>query len=158
MAFVHLQLVKSEMGICTLSTTQTSIESGNWIECNLIASIADGSPIEFTVSESGKEYLDGANPQLHVKAEITRADEADIANDAQVGPVNLFLHSLFSDVDLSLNETSITSSNNKYAYRAYIETLLSYRSIAKESQLTSQLYYKDIAGTLKEINPYNDGL
>ena len=100
--------------------------------------------------------MDAANTQLYVKAKITQADGTDIAGDAQVGPVNLFLHSLFSDVDVSLNETPVTSSNNTYAYRAYIENLLSYGSTAKQSQLTSQLYYKDVAGALEEINPYDD--
>ena len=159
MAFVHPQsceCMKSELDIFTVPPTQTSIESGNWVEYNPIASIADGSPIEFTVSGSGQDYLDAANTQLYVKAKITRADETDIANDAAVGPVNLLLHSLFSDVDVSLNETSVTSSNNMYAYRAYIETLLSYGTTAKQSQLTSQLYYKDVAGALEEINPYDD--
>ena len=47
----------------------------------------------------------------------------------------------------------MTSSNNTYAY---IETLLSYGTTAKKSQLTSQLYYKDVAGALEEINPYDD--
>ena len=100
--------------------------------------------------------MNAANTQLYVKAIITRADGANIAGDAQVGPVNLFLHSLFSDVGVSLNETSVTSSNNTYAHRAYIGTLLSYGSTAKKYQQTSQLYYKDNAGALEEINPYND--
>ena len=159
MAFVHPQsceCMKSELDIFTVPPTQTSIESGNWVEYNPIASIADGSPIEFTVSGSGQDYLDAANTQLYVKAKITQADGTDIAGDAQVGPVNLFLHSLFSDVDISLNETPVTSSNNTYAYRAYIENLLSYGTTAKQSQLTSQLYYKDVAEALEEINPYDD--
>ena len=148
--------MKCELDIFTVPPTQTSIETGSWVEYNPIASIADGSPIEFTVSGSGQDYLDAANTQLYVKAEITRADGADIAGDAQVGPVNLFLHSLFSDVNVSLNETCVTSSNHTYAYRAYTETLLSYGTTAKQSQLMSQLYYKDVAGALEEINPYND--
>ena len=159
MAFVHpksCECMKSELDIFTVPPTQTSIETGNWVEYNPIASIADGSPIEFTVSGSGKDYLDAANTQLYVKAKITQADGTDIAADAQVGPVNLFLHSLFFDVDVSLNETPVTSSNNTYAYRAYIENLLSYGSTSKQSQLNSQRYYKDVAGALEEINPYND--
>ena len=100
--------------------------------------------------------MDAANTQLYVKAKISRADGAAIAADAQVGPVNLFLHSLFSDVEVSLNETPVTSLNNTYAYRAYIETLLSYGSTAKQSQLTSQLYYKGDAGAMEERNPYNE--
>jgi hypothetical protein len=56
------------------------------------------------------------------------------------------LHALFSEVDVKLNGTLITSSNNTYPYRAYIETLLSYGHDAKRSQLTSALYYKDEGG------------
>ena len=123
--------MKSELDIFTVLPTQTSIETGNWVEYSPIASIADGSPIEFSVSGSEQDYLNAANTQFHVEAKITRADGANIAGDAQVGPVNLFLHSLFSDVNVSLNEMSVTSSNNTYAYRAYIETLLSYGSTAK---------------------------
>jgi hypothetical protein len=56
------------------------------------------------------------------------------------------LHSLFSEIDVKLNGTLISSSNNTYPYRAYIETLLSYGYDAKRSQLTSALYYKDVGG------------
>ena len=90
------------------------------------------------------------------KQECYRLTETAIADDAQVGPINLFLHSLFSDVEVSLNDTPVTSSNTTYAYRAYIKTLLSYGTTAKESQLTAQLYYKDDAGAMEERNPYNN--
>ena len=60
--------------------------------------------------------------------------------------MNLFLHSLFSQVDISLNGTLITASTNPY--RAMLETLLSYGEDAKSSQLTSALYYKDQAGQM----------
>jgi hypothetical protein len=64
-----------------------------------------------------------------------------------------YLHSLFSQVDVLLNGTLITSSINTYAYRAYIETLLSYGTDAKSSQLTSALFYKDEAGKMDKPNP-----
>ena len=159
MAFVHPQsceCMKSELDIFTIPPTQISIETGNWVEYNPIATIHDGSSIEFSVSGSGQDYLDAANTQLYVKAKITQADGTAIANDAAVGPINLFLHSLFSDVEVSLNETPVTSSNNTYAYRAYIETLLSYGTTAKQSQLTSQLYYKDEISAMEERNPYSN--
>jgi hypothetical protein len=60
---------------------------------------------------------------------------------------------MFSQVDISLNGTLITSSTNTYAYRAYIETLLSYGLEAKSSQLTSALFYKDDAGKMDRSNP-----
>lgn len=70
-----------------------------------------------------------------------------------MGPTNLFLHSLFSQVDVSLNERLISSSTNTYAYRAMLETLLNYGDEAKKSQLTMSLFYKDTPGKMDTVNP-----
>ena len=88
--------------------------------------MSDGSPIEFDVSGTGDDYVDFSNTMLYMKAKVTQPNDANLAADTDVGPVNLFLHSLFSKVDISLNGTLITSSTNTYPYRAMLETLLSY--------------------------------
>ena len=59
------------------------------------------------VSGTGEEYLDLAKTQLLVKAKITKANGTALDAETKVGPVNLFLHSLFSQVDVSLNERII---------------------------------------------------
>ena len=154
MAFVHPQsceCIKSELDIFAVPPTQTSIEHGQYVEYNPIAAIALGQPIEFNISGGGQDYLDLANTQLYVKAQILRQNGNPLQDADDVGPVNLFLHSLFSEVDISLNDTQITSSNNTYPYRAYLETLLSYGPDAKASQLSSSMYYKDTAGAMDEI-------
>ena len=46
-----------------------------------------------------------------------------------------------------LNGKEVTPAIRTYPYRAYFETLLNYVS-AKESQLTSALYYKDTPGEM----------
>ncbi|GBM56826.1 hypothetical protein AVEN_227336-1 [Araneus ventricosus] len=60
-----------------------------------------------------------------------------------MGPLNLFLHSLFSYVDVSLNDRLVSSPNNTYPYRAYIETLLNHGYDSKTSQLITEMFYKD---------------
>jgi len=159
MAFIHplsCECAKSELDIFDVPPTQTSIEGGCWVDYNPVASISDGTPIEFNVSGTGQDYLDLANTQLCVKAKITRFNDGATDPTDHVGPVNLFLHSLFCEVDVSLNDTLVTSSNNTYAYRAYLETLLSYGPQAKLSQLTAALYYKDVAEHMEDANPYDD--
>jgi len=106
--------------------TQTSIGQGSWIEYHPITGLADGSPIEFDVNANGEDCIDFANTLLYVRAKLTAMDNANLAADAVVGSVNLFLHSMFTEVDISLNGTLITSSTNTYPYRAVLETLLSY--------------------------------
>jgi len=86
---------------------------------------------------------------------------------AVIGPVNLFLHSLFSQVDISLNGTqapqqstdeleadrrTVFTSTNTYPYRTMIETLLSYDADAKAYQLTSSLFYADDADRMHSID------
>ena len=95
--------------------------------------------------------MDLANTYLFVRAMVTKADGSDLDTDNPVGPVNNWLHSLFSQVDVYLNDTLVTPSTNTYPYCAYIETALSYSSDAMETQLTSQLWYKDTAGRMDSV-------
>jgi len=64
-------------------------------------------------------------------------------DDTRLGLTNLFMHSLFSQLDISFNSQLISTSNNVYPYRAYLETLLSYGSDYKSSQGTCPLFYTD---------------
>ena len=108
MVFVHPQsceCVKSELDIFIVPPTQTSIESGSTVEYNPIASIADGTPIEFSITGGGQDYIDLSNTELYVKVKVLRADNTPITATDPVGPINLLLHSLFSEVDISLNDT-----------------------------------------------------
>jgi hypothetical protein len=67
------------------------------------------------------------------------------------------MHFLFSDVNVSLNEKLVSAPSSMYPYRAYIETLLSYGSAAKESQLTSVMWYKDTPGQQGKRTKGNKG-
>ena len=159
MAFVHplsSECLKSELDLFSVPMTQTSIESASYVEYNPISTLTDGTPIEFVINGSGQDYLDLANTHLYVKAQILKANSQPIDANSEVGPVNLILQSLFSEVDIKLNDVLITSTNNTYAYRAYLETLLSYGSDAKNSQLGASLFIKDEAGKMENANPRED--
>ncbi|XP_038058848.1 uncharacterized protein F54H12.2-like [Patiria miniata] len=97
--------------------------------------------------------MDLNQTQLYVRAKITKADGSNLTDADHVGPVNLLLQSLFSQIDVSLNERLISPSTPTYPYRAIIETLLSYGSDAQISQLTAALFYKDTAGKMDSANP-----
>ena len=113
------------------------------MEYHPLSSLSPPVPIEFTISGGGAEYLDFNNTYLHVRAKITRANGVALADTTDVASVNYWLHTLFSQVDVSLNDTLISPSENTYPYRAYIESTLSYGRDAKKSLLTSALYYRD---------------
>ena len=81
------------------------------------------------------------------------ADGEDLGAEDQIAPQNLFLQSLFSQVNVSLNDKLLTPSATTYPYRAMIETLLNFGPAAKQSQMTSGLYYKDTPGKMDVVNP-----
>lgn len=68
------------------------------------------------------------------------------------------MHSLFNQIDVSLNQKLVSSANNGYAYRAYIENLLNYGKEAKNSYLTSVLWFKDTSSKMDDLTDLNLGL
>jgi len=108
------------------------------------------APIEFDVTGTGEDCLDMSNVMLYVRAKVTTNAGADIGADSTAIPVNLLLHSMFTQVDVFLNGTLISSSTNTYPYRSMLETLLSYGEDIKKSQLTSELFYKDDSSRMDE--------
>ena len=83
--------------------------------------------------------------RVHLRCRIDKTGGPD---DATVTPVNLFPHSLFRQIEVQLNGVQVNDASNTYAYRAYLETLLSYGSEAKNSHLTIQGWFDDKTPTL----------
>lgn len=146
MAFRHLsscESFKSELDLFTLPPTQNSIESGHWVQFKPVSSLSEGAPIEFVIANNNNDYIDLVNTFLHVNVSVTRADGTKLKTTDGTSTVNNLLYSMFSQVDVSLNGHSMSHSNHLYPYRAYLENLLNFNQTAKESRLTSALWYKD---------------
>jgi hypothetical protein len=162
MAFInsHQHLtVNSELDLFSVPPTQESVESGHYLSYRPISSISTHAPIEFSVLNNGEEYIDLAHIHLYLKVKLTKIEKVSATNVRSldnVGPINNFMHSLFSQVDVSLNQRCVTPPSNNYNYRAYISNLLNYGEDAKKSHLTSSLWFKDTAGRM-EASDVNEG-
>ena len=91
---------------------------------------------------------------------MTKVDGSPIASPVnKVAFVNLTLHSLFRQVDLFLQNKVISPNISvNYAYKAMLDVLLHYGFPSKESQLQSELYYKDIGPKEAIVGGGNGGL
>ena len=157
MSYVHpfsKRCDKSEVDLFRVPPTQQSLERGRWIDYAPLSSVENpDSAITFLIAGTD-EYIDLSKTILTVTGKITKKDgkaRLDGNDQANVAPVNNFLHSLFRQVDVYLNGKQVTPAMGTYAYRSYIETLLSYDVSAKQSQFSSALYYKDTAGHMDEV-------
>ena len=155
MSYVHArskQCGKTETDLFSIPPTQASLEKGRWIDYHPLSSVEnDDGPITFLAAGT-EDYVDLSKTILFVEGKVVKSDGTDLdsGNQANIAPVNNFLHSLFRQVDVYLNGKQVTPAMGTYAYRAYLETLLNYDVSAKGSQLTSAMYYKDTAGKMDE--------
>ena len=153
MALVHpksCESVHTGLDLFSVPPTQTAVEEGQFVEYHPLSSLSPAAPIEFAISGATSEYLDLSNTYFHVRVKVTKADGTNLDAGTEVAPVNYWLHSLFSQVDISPNDTPVTASENTHPYRAYMEAALNFGREAKKSHLTSALYYRDSSNHLDD--------
>ena len=122
--------------------------------------------IEWRVEGSGQQYLDLSRTRLAVRCQVVKKTKPalylnqrtdDSTALGKVGPINNFLHSLWSRVDVSLQDKLLTSADTNYSYLAYLETLLANSKAAKEGYLESVLFKKDSAEFFNAKDPVLGG-
>ncbi|KAF4513978.1 UNVERIFIED_CONTAM: hypothetical protein B566_EDAN018375 [Ephemera danica] len=161
MSFIHSKssiCTKSELDLFALPPTQTSVESGHYeIVKPLNALTEDTNAIEFVIPGHTGQYLDLSHTELHAKLQIVKAGNVAIAAADSVAPVNYVLHTMFSSVEIYLNNKLITPVSNTAAYRAYIEMLLNYSTDVKQSQMSAKLVEMDTHNAFDTCGDANTG-
>ena len=141
----------SQLDLFALPPIQTSIESSRWVPYKPVVFV--NNTLEFFIPKT-IEYTDLTDTELYLKVSIRKShspqDTVDISK-IQIGPINNLFDSLFSQIEISFNNTPVENTNNTYAYRAYIENLLNYNQEAKKTHLRGCLFSKDMAGEFENI-------
>jgi len=120
---------------------QTSCQNGDWCAFLPISTINEDSLIDFNVSASSDEYLDLMHTCMHVQVQITKPDGTNLNEGTVAGPNNYWFRSLFSQLDIYLNNKLVTDSSHTCAYKAFLETFINlpFDSKAIDSFLTGVL-------------------
>ena len=146
------EAMPSQLSLFDMPPTQTAVENIYFQDVRPISQISDSSPIEFQLSaQNGMDYIDLKRTRIYIKLKVMNGDSALEAADI-VGPVNLLLQSLFSQVDVSMQNKPTTSSGAHYPYLSMLNSLIHYGTDAKSSQLTSQLWESDHPGEFDDVD------
>ena len=130
-----MDVVQTSLSLFMPPPIDNSIQRECWVEFNPIAAISGGGLIEFNIAGMSVDYVNLVKSKLQVSYAITHADGTPIVDDRvsgvptadsdQVGPVNLTLHSIFHQIDLSLNQKIVSPDVGvNYPYKAMIDLLL----------------------------------
>lgn len=135
-----------------LPPTQTAVEKTYNVDYQPLTTIRYNAPIEFFIPASTEEYLDLKNSRLHVKCKIVKNDGTvpDAANT--VAPINDLFNSLWSNVELFLNDRLISHSNNTHGYTSIISHLIHDSEEKLNSSRSMSLIYKDTAGSMNGVD------
>lgn len=147
-----------QLDLFSLPPTMTSIERIHFEDYRPVSQISNSdTPIDFQIKNGGSEYLDLRRSRLYVKGKLVNDDGTDIAEGKKVGPVQLLLHSLWSQIDVTLGDKLVSVSTNTYSYKAYFQTLMAYGEGAKRGQLSAQLWATETGTNLDGADPSKPG-
>jgi hypothetical protein len=132
------QVLAKELNLFALPPQNNSFTKRQWVE-HLPVYESGNSTLLFHIDGAGNQYTDLARSYLKLKVKIMVAKPLtsvfEQSDTEMATPVDNVLHSLWSDVIVKLNGTLVSTSNNSYPYKAYIENMLSFNTNAIEKQL-----------------------
>ena len=134
---------RDQLDIFVKSLRIVLLKSKEWIEYKPTNQINETSAIYFSITAQASAYIDLKNSFLKVKLQLINADGTALAEQAVVGLVNLSLHTIFRQIDVTIQQTPLSHSGNNYPYKSYIDTILKSNEINQKRVLMSQLFYKD---------------
>ena len=122
----------------------------------MLTVLESGGPFAFQIPSSSELTL---LPQtiLHSVCKIAQNDGFEIDPSEDFSTVNIFPHSLFSQIDFEIDGVNLSFKDNLYTYKAYLETLLTYGFDSKYSHLTTSHFSKDTADHFDDLGDGNNG-
>jgi len=93
--------------------------------------------------------------ELHLKFQLRDSGKkAPLDTNTNIAVVNNFLHSIFEQCQVYLNNVAVENTNKCYAYRSYLENLLCYNNDAKQNLLRGDFFFPEDkkASTFAETN------
>ena len=107
----------------------TTVQGTQWNDYHPITSLDRyHAHIDFVNQHHTEFYTDLSQVYLYNTFRILQQTGEDLEMEANVFSINNLFHSMFSGINLYINNKLITNDSDTYPYRAYLENLFSYGS------------------------------
>lgn len=151
----HQEGYSKQLALFTVSTMNRAIEKEELVWHKPRGQVTRESALEFEIPKSAN-YLDLKSTRLYLQVCIKKKDGTNIKQTDKVGLCNLPLSTLFRQVDVFFNQTSVGEVGINYPYKGYLDVLLN-TSKTCDSSLQSQLFFKDTANNFDAVDSSNFG-
>ena len=133
---------QEDMSLFVPAPNDTSAVSREWIEFRPVNQVTNTSVLDFNIPAQTSSYVDLMKSVVNVKVKLVKGDNSDPDGEV-LAPVNLTLHSIFRQADVTFQQTPLSHTGVNYPYKAYIDTILNTSENEQKGILTSQFFYKD---------------
>lgn len=141
----------SELDLFSVPSTQVSVLNSPYKQYHPVNAVTGNAPLEFHITGGDEDFLDLYNSFLYLSFSIRRPDGTALSppagdaapNESIVFPINYIASTLFKSIEVYLNGVQISTNDNLYAYRAFLETQLTYGSDVKNGFLQGAMFYQD---------------
>jgi len=143
------ELATDSLDLFSMPPYESALINGKTLTLYPTSVLLSEGPIEFLIPSDSTDFTQLNLTRLEGEIDLTRADgTTQIAAADKISIVNLFPHSLFKQIECSINGTQINDlSTPTYHYKSFIETHLSFGKNVKETTLKDLSFYiKDDVG------------
>lgn len=142
------ELATDSIDLFSIPHAEVSMVHGKNVTYYPTAPITDDGFFEFIVPNESNEYTVLDATSIYGEVEVVKSDSSDFTNTDKVSCVNLFPQALFKQVEVYLGGTCINDlSTQTYAFKAFLETNLTYDSNMKDTTLAAcEMFVKDTVG------------
>lgn len=139
------RLITKELDLFEKPHDVKDIERRFWVDFKSVTPLSgEFCCVDFIIPGTSQNYIDLKNSFLQVKVAITNEDGSHLLASDKVSPSNLLLHAMFAQVDISLGQTTISSSvGSNYPYQALFNVLENSSSQAERTYLPAEGYVKE---------------
>ena len=133
----------SELSIFSQPMISQGVKKYQYVNYRPSAVVDEKSVIDINIPPSASQYIDMSNIRLRMRLQIRKPNGDMIDANSKVSFTATPVHSMFSQIDVFLQQQAVTSSTNLYPYRAYISKLLQETTDHNYPQHMSELYILD---------------
>ena len=135
---------------------QTDYESGQWDERYPLNPNQDATTFEFKYQGDGELSVDLSETYALIEVGVNRVDGTAKAADEEIALSQNTLYSMFSQVVVSFNGIDVTTSNNTYHMKSYMEQLITHGP-QSANQMGMSGWATDTAGKIDVAGATNGG-
>ena len=150
----HTEIHTEALAFFTSQLVNTAEKKISWTvyKPSLINKANSQTVVGFHIEGNSTQYIDLRRSELKIEVKIVDDDGNPISNNKIATPIDMIMHTMWSNIDIKLNKTQVSSSNTNYMYKSFFENLLNYSKTAKEIQLQC-VGFSGESGDMTVTNP-----